>query len=70
MAWPQSRSRPGSKGIGTAAWFTGWPTPTCYRQRFQKRALQGREKALGHEQTNTYIPALDTMQDLVGLFAR
>ena len=33
------------------------------------RVLQGYEKALGQEQTNTYIPALNTMPNLAALLA-
>jgi hypothetical protein len=32
------------------------------------RALQGYEKVLGHERMKTYIPALNTMQNVAGLY--
>lgn len=34
------------------------------------RALQGYERTLGFEQTNNYIPALTTIENLSALFAR
>ena len=33
-----------------------------------ERALQGYEKALGHERVKTYIPALSTMENLAALY--
>lgn len=37
-------------------------------EQMYERALQGYEKALGHEQINTYIPALNTAQNLAMLY--
>jgi tetratricopeptide (TPR) repeat protein len=34
-----------------------------------ERALQGYEKALGHEQVNTYVPVLNTAQNFAILYA-
>ena len=33
-----------------------------------QRALQGYEKALGHERVNTYIPALNTTENFAMLY--
>ena len=39
-------------------------------EKMHERALEGREKALGHRAVQTYIPALNTLENLAALHAQ